>query len=122
MSTGNSLQLSALKHSCPRATGMPDFTSEMIFKIGPGNRRSLRSAANCGEANFTSARGGLEPDFRVLLSSIFHGVSLGNFHQARNLWKWAEAKVWSFVVDLRTNSLRVLTVLCLSTEMWRIPV
>jgi hypothetical protein len=31
--------------------------------------------------------GGLEPAFRVLFSAIFHGVSLGNFHQGRNLWK-----------------------------------
>jgi hypothetical protein len=37
--------------------------------------------------------GGLEPRFRVLFSAIFHGVSLGNFHQGRNQWKWAEAKV-----------------------------
>jgi hypothetical protein len=36
---------------------------------------------------------GLEPDFRVLFSAIFHVVSLRNFHQGRNLWKWAEAKV-----------------------------
>jgi hypothetical protein len=31
-----------------------------------------------------SARGGLEPAFRVLFSAIFHGVSLGNFHRGRN--------------------------------------
>jgi hypothetical protein len=43
--------------------------------------------------------GGLEPHFRVLFSAIFHGVSLGNFHQGRNLWKVAEAKVWSFLVS-----------------------
>jgi hypothetical protein len=59
--------------------------------------------------------GGLEPDFRVLFSAMFHGVSLGNFHQGRNLWKWAEAKVWSFVVNLPTNCLRVLIIVCLST-------
>jgi hypothetical protein len=46
---------------------------------------------------------------------MFHGVSLGNFHQGRNLWKWAEAKVWSFVVSLPTNCLRVLIIVCLST-------
>jgi len=34
-----------------------------------------------------SARGGLEPHFRVLLSAIFQGVTLGNFHQGRNQWK-----------------------------------
>ena len=31
-----------------------------------------------------AARGGLEP-VRVLFSAIFHGVSLGNFHQSSNL-------------------------------------
>jgi hypothetical protein len=66
--------------------------------------------------------GGLEPDFRGLFSAIFHGASLGNFHQGRNLWKWAEAKVWSFVVNLRTNFLCVLIIVSLSTEMRRNPV
>ena len=60
------------------------------------------------------ARGGLEPDLRVLFSAMFHGVSLWNFHQGRSLWKWEEAKVWSFVVDLRTNSLSVLIIVPLS--------
>ena len=27
---------------------------------------------------------------------------MGNFHQGRNLWKIAEAKVWSFLVNIRT--------------------
>jgi hypothetical protein len=40
----------------------------------------------------SSARGGLEPAFRVLFSAIFHGVSLEDFYQDRNLWKWAETK------------------------------
>ena len=61
------------------------------------------------------ARGGLEPGFRVLFSAIFHGAFLGNFHQGRNLRKWAEAKVWHFVADLHTKFLCVLVVLCLST-------
>jgi hypothetical protein len=55
-------------------------------------------------------RGGLEPDLRVLFSAIFHAVSLWNFHQGRNLWKWSEAKVWSFVVYLPTNFLCVLII------------
>ena len=46
--------------------------------------------------------GGLVPHFRVLFSPIFHGASLGNFHQGRNPWKVAEVKVWSFLVILRT--------------------
>ena len=58
--------------------------------------------------------GGLEPHFRVLFSAIFHGVSLGNFHQGRNRWKLAEAKVWQIVVDLRTKFLCVLMIVCLS--------
>ena len=53
----------------------------------------------------------LEPAFRVLLSAIFQGVTLGNFHQGRNLWKGAEAKVWSFVATLHTKFLYVLAVL-----------
>jgi hypothetical protein len=41
----------------------------------------------------TMCSGGLEPAFRVLLSAIFHGVSLGNFHQGTNLWKGVESKL-----------------------------
>jgi hypothetical protein len=40
-----------------------------------------------------SARGGLEPAFRVLFSAIFHGVSLENFHQSSNLRKGVESKL-----------------------------
>ena len=40
--------------------------------------------------------GGLEPHFGGLFTAIFHGISLENFHQGRNLRKVAEAKVWSF--------------------------
>jgi hypothetical protein len=54
--------------------------------------------------------GGLEPHFRVLFSAIFHGVSLGNFRQGRNLWKVAEAKVWSFLVSPRTFFMYVLII------------
>jgi hypothetical protein len=36
-----------------------------------------------------TARGGLEPAYRVLFSASFHGFSLGNFHQGSNLWKGA---------------------------------
>jgi hypothetical protein len=38
----------------------------------------------------SSARGGLEPHFRVLVSAIFHGVSMGNFHQGGKLWNRVE--------------------------------
>ena len=73
-------------------------------------------------ATFSSARGGLEPGFRVLFSASFEGVSLGNFHQSRNRWKLAEAKVWHFVAALHTNFLYVLGVLYLSTGIWKIQV
>src|SRR5271166_811247 len=53
---------------------------------------------------------GLEPHFRVPFSAIFQGVSLGNFHQGRNLWKVAEAKVWSILVNPRTFFMCVLIV------------
>jgi hypothetical protein len=87
--------------------------------------QSIKTSENCCKLLHpisSSARGGLEPAFRVLFSAIFRGFCLGNFHQGRNLWKWAEAKVWSFVVNLRTNFVCVSIVLCLSTGIWRIPV
>ena len=49
-----------------------------------------------------SARGGLEPHFRVLLSAIFHGVSLGNCHQGRKWRILAEAKLLQTAASLRT--------------------
>ena len=52
--------------------------------------------------------GGLEPHFRVLFSAIFQGVTLGNFHQGRNLWKWAEAKVLQTAASLRTFFMLVI--------------
>src|SRR6516162_8144616 len=54
--------------------------------------------------------GGLEPHLRVLFSAIFQGVSLGNFHQGRNLRKVAEAKVWSILVNPRTFFMCVLII------------
>jgi len=55
--------------------------------------------------------GGLERHFRILFSAIFQGVSLGNFHQGRNLWKVAEAEVWSILVNPRTFFMCVLIIL-----------
>jgi hypothetical protein len=55
--------------------------------------------------------GGLEPHFRVLISAIFQGFTQDNFHQGRNLWNRAEAKVWSFVAALHTKFSYVLVVL-----------
>jgi hypothetical protein len=36
--------------------------------------------------------GGLEPAFRVLFSTIFHGIALGNCHQGRKWRILAESK------------------------------
>jgi hypothetical protein len=64
-------------------TGMPIFGPEIDQKVA-------KTVANCGAPDFPSARGGLEPAFMVLFSAIFHGVSLGNFHQGSNVWKGVE--------------------------------
>ena len=61
------------------------------------------------DSNYVLGRG-LEPHFKVLFSAIFQGVSLGNFHQGRNLWKVAEAKVWSILVNPRTFFMCVLII------------
>ena len=66
--------------------------------------------------------GGLEPHFRVLFSAIFQGASLGNFHQGRKLWKVAEAKVWSILVNPRTFSMCVFIVFYLSSTAVKTPV
>jgi hypothetical protein len=47
---------------------------------------------------FSSARGGLEPAFRVLFSAIFHGFSLGKFHQGRKRRILVEGKLLQNVV------------------------
>ena len=46
----------------------------------------------------TMCSGGLEPHFGVLLSAIFQGVSLGNFHQRGKQWKVVEAKLLQIYV------------------------
>ena len=46
---------------------------------------------------------------------------MGNFHQGRNRWKRAEAKVWSFVAVLHTKFACVWIVVCLCTGIWRRP-
>jgi hypothetical protein len=58
--------------------------------------------------------GVFEPHLRVLFSAIFPGVSLENFHQGRNLWKVAEAKVWSVLVSPRTFFVWVLIIFYLT--------
>jgi hypothetical protein len=45
---------------------------------------------------------GLEPQFRVLFSAIFQGVSLGNCHQCRKWRILAEAKLLQTAASLRT--------------------
>jgi hypothetical protein len=48
---------------------------------------------------------------------LFPGFTRENFHQGGNQWNWAEAKVWSFMVYLRTNFLSVSIIVCLSAGM-----
>ena len=56
--------------------------------------KSIKGVVFCGPRNFLlCSEGGLEPALRVLFSAIFHGVSLGNFHQGSNLWKGVESKL-----------------------------
>ncbi len=94
MSTGNSLPAERLKTFLPtRHRNARFYVRNRSLKSALEIRRSIRRVANCGEATFSSARGGLEPALRVLFSAIFHGVSLGNFHQSSNLRKVAEEKL-----------------------------
>jgi len=51
------------------STGIPIFGPEIDQKVAKTAARPISS----------SARGGLEPAFRVLFSSMFHGASLWNF-------------------------------------------
>ena len=46
--------------------------------------------------------GGLEPDFRVLVSALFHPIAQENCHRGGKQWNLTEAKVWRIVADLRT--------------------
>ena len=77
--------------------------------------KSVQASQNISCSNITTYMiasllgGGLEPHFRVLFSAIFQGFTRENFHQGRNLWNLAEAKVWQIVVNLRTKYLCVLT-------------
>jgi hypothetical protein len=72
-------------------------------------RESL--AQNCStEKFFLLCSGGLEPAFRVLFSAIFHGVSLGKFHQGRKRRILVEGKLLQSVAHLRTFFPRVLII------------
>ena len=57
----------------------------------------------------TMCSGGLEPHFGVLLSAIFQGVSLGNFHQRGKQWKVVEAKLLQTAANLRTFFVLVIS-------------
>ena len=50
----------------------------------------------------SSARGGLEPRFRVLFSAIFHGVPSEKRQSGRKHWKAVEAKLLQIAASLRT--------------------
>jgi len=68
-----------------------------------------------------SARGGLEPDFRVLFSAVFRDVSLGNFHQGRKggfSRKQDRGVLWR----LYLQSFYMYWSFCLSTGISKIPV
>jgi hypothetical protein len=49
-----------------------------------------------------SARGGLEPGFRVPFSTIFHGNALEKRYSGRKHWKAVEAKPLQTAASLRT--------------------
>jgi hypothetical protein len=81
---------------------------DIMFRRGSEARSKYFSAWSLG--GLLLLGGGLEPHFRVLFSAVFQGVSLGNFHQGRNLRKVAEAKVWSILVNSRTFFMCVLII------------
>ena len=47
---------------------------------------------------------GLEPDFRVLVPTLFHPIAQGNCHWGGKQRNLAEAKVWRIVAVLLTFS------------------
>jgi hypothetical protein len=55
-----------------------------------------------------SARGGLEPGFRVPFSAIFHGIALEK-ESIRKHWKAVEAKPLQTAASLRTFSVLVIS-------------
>jgi hypothetical protein len=59
--------------------------------LGPKSiKKSQKLLQTVARPIFPLLGGGLEPAFMVLFSAIFHGVSLGNFHQGSNVWKGVE--------------------------------
>jgi hypothetical protein len=56
-----------------------------------------------------SARGGLEPGFRVPFSTIFHGIALEKRKSGRKHWKAVEAKLLQTAASLRTFSVLVIS-------------
>jgi hypothetical protein len=54
--------------------------------------------------------GGLEPDSRVLVSTLFHPLAQENCHRGGKQWNLAEAKVWRIVAGLLTFSALVTAV------------
>src|SRR5208282_5382352 len=57
----------------------------------------------------SSARGGLEPAFRVLFSAVFHGVALNKRWSGRKHWKAVEAKLLQTAASLRTFFVLVIS-------------
>ena len=60
------------------------------------------------EGIFSSARGGLEPHFRVLFSAIFHRIPQGNCHKPGKQWNVVEAKPLQTAASLHTFFLLVI--------------
>ena len=56
-----------------------------------------------------SARGGLEPRFRVLFSTVFHSIAQGNCRQRGKQWKVVEAKLLQTAASLHTRFTLVIS-------------
>jgi len=80
-----------------------DFPDRELTGHGYGNndfgaltrsKKLLRLLQTVARPIFSSARGGgLEPDFRVLFSAIFHTFAEENCRWRRKQWNLAEAKL-----------------------------
>jgi hypothetical protein len=76
---------------------------------------ALSNKAGLGEEFYTELRYFVTKAADKPQSFSIRERDMGNFHQGRNLWKWAEAKLWYFVAALHTNVACVLIIVCIST-------
>jgi hypothetical protein len=85
------------------------FDAATRVKQSTSCRDPLQRPQNMSTAGGASAmEGGKERDCKKWCVAK---VPLGNFYQGRNLWKVAEAKVWSILVNSRTCFMCVVIVL-----------